>query len=129
MGGTDTPAAGFALGVERLLLLLKEQNKLVDNEATSIYIVTDGDKAHKKSLSISLLLNEHFDNLVIYNDLSYSSFKAQFKKANKHNVDYALIIGEDELLSNVYSLKPMKSSDEQLKLNEGELISYIAKLI
>jgi histidyl-tRNA synthetase len=78
-------------------------------------------------LSISLLLNEHFDNLVIYNDLSFSGFKAQFKKANKHNVDYALIIGEDELLSNVYSLKPMKSSDEQLKLNESELISYIAK--
>jgi histidyl-tRNA synthetase len=127
MGGTDTPAAGFALGVERLLLLLKEQNKLLDNKATSIYIVTDSDKAHEKSLSISLLLNEHFDNLVIYNDLSYSSFKAQFKKANKHNVDYALIIGEDELLSNVYSLKPMKSSDEQLKLNESELISYIAK--
>jgi histidyl-tRNA synthetase len=49
MGGTDTPAAGFALGVERLLLLLKEQNKLVDNKATSIYIVTDGDKAHEKS--------------------------------------------------------------------------------
>jgi histidyl-tRNA synthetase len=59
--------------------------------------------------------------------LSYSSFKAQFKKANKHNVDYALVIGEDELLSNVYSLKPMKSSDEQLQLNESELISYIAK--
>ena len=127
MGGTDTPAAGFALGVERLLLLLKEQNKLVANKAISIYIVTDGDKAHEKSLSISLLLNEQFDNLVIYNDLSNSSFKAQFKKANKHNVDYALVIGEDELLSNVYSLKPMKSSDEQLRLNESELISYIAK--
>jgi histidyl-tRNA synthetase len=129
MGGTDTPAAGFALGVERLLLLLKEQNKLVDNKATSIYIVTDGDKANEKSLSISLLLNEQFDNLVIYNDLSNSSFKAQFKKANKNNVDYALVIGEDELLSNIYSLKPMKSSDEQLKLNESELISYIAKQI
>ena len=58
-------------------------------------------------------------------NLSGGSFKSQFKKADKSGADYALIIGEDELLSQTVSLKNLRQSEEQLSIAEKDLVMYL----
>jgi len=127
MGGNPTTAVGFAIGLERLILLLQEQGVEADNTQDSIYIVALGDDAQIKSMQIANEIHKHLPNVIVYNDITLGSFKSQFKKADKANTDFALILGEEEIKNNQVSIKPLKGQGEQLTTSLEEIINYLSK--
>ncbi len=127
MGGKPCPAIGFALGLERLILLLQEQGLSIGTPPLSIYMVSLGDKAQLKSLQIAEQLRQALPEIILYNDTSLSSFKSQFKKADKTKADFAIILGEEELNNNKVAIKPLKSQGEQQQMHLEDAIQYFKK--
>jgi len=124
MGGKPTPAVGFALGLERLILLIEEQGLLINEIPLSIYIVALGESAQPKSMQIAAQLHHALPEAILYNDITLGSFKAQFKKADKANADYALILGEEEIKNKQIAIKPLKGQGEQQTMSLEEAIQY-----
>jgi histidyl-tRNA synthetase len=124
MGGNPTKAVGLAIGLERLILLLTEQNIKTKSNKLLIYMATLGEQAQLKSMQIANTLHNALPDVIIHNDISLGSFKSQFKKANKINADFAFILGEEELNNNQVSIKPLKSQNKQQTLSLDEAIKY-----
>ena len=124
MGGKPTDAVGLAIGLERLILLLEEQNIKADNQPLSIYMITSGDAVQLKSMQIAKKLHDEIPSVTIFNNITLGSFKSQFKKADKVSADFALILGEEELNNNQVSIKPLKSQEQQQTLSLDEAIKY-----
>ena len=126
LGGSPTPAVGVAMGAERLLLLLQtlDQN-WVETKPSTYFIIASDDLALQKGLALSEQLRNAEPSWRVITNLSGGSFKSQFKKADKSGADYALIIGEDELLSQTVSLKNLRQSEEQLSIAEKDLVMYL----
>ena len=117
LGGPNTPAIGFAAGLERLILAMDIDFNKLEN-SPHIYIVSLGDAAIKFSLSLAQELREKKDVIVI-NDTLKRSLKSQMKEANKLKAKYALIIGDNEIKNKTFCLKNMNSGEqEQLSLNK-----------
>lgn len=109
LGGIDTPAVGFASGVERLLYLMSENNKLRDFN-TEIYIATMGEK--REVVKAIELADELRKYLSVETDICSRSFNAQLKYANKIGAENLLVIGEEELKTNTTKIKNMKTGKE-----------------
>ena len=108
MGGGKTPAIGFAIGLERLILIAgKGLDKSRDPD---IYIVNKGKLAESLAIALSRKLS-NFD-LVTELDLSGSSFSKQFKKANKCNAKSVVVIGDEEAKKKEFSIKLFSNSNE-----------------
>ncbi len=121
MGGKPTKAIGFALGLERIALLV---NKQLTTKPLSICLIASGDMAQKKSLKIAEILHKNFINLVVDNDMSFASFKAQFKKADKKNISYAIIIGENEVNNNNVTIKSLATKQQQTLLDK-DIVNFL----
>lgn len=125
LGGKDVPAVGFAMGVERLLLILEETKCIPDLQVNpEIFIVTGSDKCIEAAIVLSRRLRKN--GYYVVSDLHRRSMKAQFRDANKLGVKYCVIIGEDELAKGAYQLKNMNTG-EQKELSADDLISLFAK--
>lgn len=109
---------GFALGVERLLLTLENNNIEIENpKATDIFIATIGENAQAKSFKILKDLREN--HISADKDHLDRSLKAQFKYADKLNAKYTIVIGDDELSNDEVKLKNMTTSEQTtIKLSE-----------
>jgi len=126
LGGRAGHAAGFAMGMERLLALLEEEGNLPDQPRPHIYMVTFGDEAEQAGLVLSEKLRSQLPGLRLINNCGGGGFKAQMKRADKSQADFALILGEDELTNQSVSLKPLREAGaEQLSLNHDELIERL----
>jgi len=114
LGGSHTPAIGFGLGMDRIILLLKECNLVPDKRQVDIYFTVMNSDIFPKVYN---LINNLRDlGYVIDIDICNRSFNAQMKYAGKINCRYICIIGEDELKENLCSLKNMNTS-EQVKIS------------
>lgn len=122
LGGKSTPACGFAIGIERIILLLENTN-LVTNIHPDIYIVNLGNESRNKAFMISELLRD--ENYKVNINLDSSSFKSQMKKADKSNAKIALIIGEDELKNNLIQVKLIRKDGSQIEVKEKDVLSFI----
>jgi len=111
LGGKSTPAIGFAAGIERLILALNVKDETLI-QRPDIYIITIGEDALQYSLNIAELLRINKEFIVITDTLR-RSIKAQMKEANKLNVKYAIIIGDDELKNNQATIKNMDSGKQE----------------
>ena len=109
---------GFALGAERLLLTLENNNIEIENpKSTDIYIATIGDAA--KTKSFKLIKDLRSNHISADNDHLDKSLKAQFKYSDKLNAKYTVVIGDDELANDTATLKNMKTSEQTtIKLSE-----------
>ncbi len=109
LGGNDTQAIGWAIGVERLVLLLKELRPLPGLEP-DFYIVSKGEKAEAQALKIAQILRSN--NLKVELDLSSSAFGKQLKRADRSGAPIALILGDEEAQNQTVKLKWLKSAQE-----------------
>ena len=123
MGGTPTPAVGFATGLERVLLALEKQGLLPDaRKQTDAFVVALGEAAQKPAFR--LLQQLRGAGLTALMDYAGRSMKAQMKQAGKAGARFALILGEDEIKENAVMLKDMKKSQQQ-KVSLDEVIDQI----
>ena len=121
LGGDDSPGVGFALGIERLLLLLEEEK--TDN-VSDLYIAALGDSAAMEALRIqSEMIHK---GLSVSTDVMGRSLKAQMKYADKLGAQFVLIIGEDELANGKYTLRNMSTKEQQEILPDELEKLYVA---
>lgn len=111
LGGKNTPAVGFAMGIERLLLIL-EQSELFPQFPSKIdfYIIFQDTNYISYALKIANILRKLGYNVVC--ELERRSFKAQMREANKLQAKYAAIIGESEFENHSVSIKNMETSEQ-----------------
>jgi len=126
LGGRCTPAVGLAMGVERLVLLLKTLNAVPEEIASipAIYMVSVGDVA-PYALSVAEQLRDELPSIKISSHFGGGSFKNQMKKADKSAASMAFIIGEDEKQQQCVTVKYLRNNAEQQTLNIAELISLL----
>lgn len=110
-GGQSTPAVGFATGVERLMEMYNENNTQSEDRKPDLYILSLGDMENQKALELALKLRK--DGLVIEKDIFERSFKSQMKYADKIKSKNLLVIGENELNSNIAKIKNMQTGEEK----------------
>ena len=125
LGGDHTPACGFALGLERILLLI-EKNQITHLINPDIYILNLGNDARKKAINVAELLRDQ--NYKVAVNLDGASFKSQMKKADKSNAAIALIIGDDEIEKKSIKIKLLRKNESQEDVLEQDLLSYIEGL-
>ncbi|MFR8643768.1 MAG: histidine--tRNA ligase, partial [Monoglobus pectinilyticus] len=113
LGGKPTPGIGFAMGIERLILILKSQGiELGESLGPNIFVASIGDNA---SLTAQKLVYDlRNKGLWAERDLCDRSVKAQMKYANKLGACYSIVIGDDEVLNNKASLKNMDTGEETI---------------
>ena len=115
MGGKPTPACGWALGIERMLELLHQEQLIPENETCQIYIVHQS--AHHAMLIAEQLRRANLNVLLhCTSDGGIASFKTQMKKADASGATYAVIIGPDEIANHTVQLKSLRAD---LEHNQG----------
>lgn len=106
MGGNPTPALGFGMGIERLLLLIENSNTpLPEDKTCDLYIAPMGEKASIKATEIANKIR--FDGFEVQTDLCGRGLKAQMKYADKINAKFTLVLGDNELDTNTAEIKDM----------------------
>ncbi|MDC1220588.1 histidine--tRNA ligase [Candidatus Thioglobus sp.] len=129
MGGSPTPAIGFAMGLERIALLIQDKKSQIVNKRCQLYFVVLGDKAQIESMKLSKKILQALPNITLSNDLSMGSLKSQMKKADKSNADFALILGEEELSNNQLSIKPLKGQGVQQSIELEGIIQHLQEIL
>ena len=126
MGGKPCPAVGFALGLERLILLIQEQKLTLKNMRLCVYMVVSNERneIQQQSLKIATQLRQALPEIILYNDVSLGSFKTQFKKADKANADFAIILGAEEFDNQRIAIKPLKTQTQQQTMSLDKAIQY-----
>ncbi len=109
LGGTPTPAIGFAMGIERLVALMKLAGADAPATAPDVYLVAQGDAAQRRGLGLAEQLRDAIPGLKVETNLGGGNFKAQFRRADRSGARLALILGDDELLRGVAALKPLRA--------------------
>jgi histidyl-tRNA synthetase len=122
LGGKPTPACGFAIGLERVFLLM-QQYGVTANNAPDIYLINVGELAESKALNIAETLRS--DGLSVVLHAGGGGFKTQMKKADRSGARYAAILGEDEMASNEISLKPLLEQGEQQRYQLHQVVQKI----
>lgn len=110
LGGIPTPAIGFGLGMDRIVLLIKEYNLYKEEGNADIYFTLFDSKNYVKIYDLISKLRDA--GYIVDVDICNRSFKAQMKYADKINAKNICIIGDDELNSNICKIKNMKSSEQ-----------------
>jgi len=129
MGGNPTPAIGFAIGIERLILLIKDQTNKLEKNKAHLYFVALGEKSQMVSMKLARDIHSALPDVIITNDMSLGSLKTQMKKANKSNADFALILGEEELSNNQLSVKPLKGQGGQQLIKLEGIIQHLQEIL
>lgn len=128
LGGKATPGVGFAMGVERLVLLLETLDLLPAelNRAADVYVCAFGEAAELAALTLVERLRDELPGLRLLLNTGGGSFKSQFKKADKSGARYALILGDDELAARVVGCKPLRDDSEQQSVAWDALAEHLA---
>ena len=116
IGGANTPAVGFGMGIDRLIILLKEYglDKSIKNKV-DVYFLTDDNTYFSIAKYVDKLRSIGY---VVETNISNKSFNAQFKYANKIEASFVIILGENELKNNECVFKNMSTGDqENIKLD------------
>jgi histidyl-tRNA synthetase len=125
LGGHPTPAIGFAMGVERVLLLLQANQLLPEISSPWIYILSIGADAKVDAVRLAELLRNQFATVKIINDTSSSSLKSQMKRADKSGAQMALIIGEEEGKTDTISVKFLRQTIAQQSVTRSNLVEFL----
>ncbi len=114
LGGKPTPAAGFAMGIERLVALLMEDEKIaVPADRPQIYLVVVGEGAERAGMTIAERLRRALPGLRLQLNCGGGSFKSQLKRADRSGAEMALILGEDELVQESITIKPLRGGEQR----------------
>ena len=135
LGGPETPAIGWALGMERLLLVLEAAAKadpmgpaarLVSARAPDAYLVNRGERAESVGLALARALRQQ--GLTVELDGSGASFGKQFKRADRSGARWAVVLGDEEAERSEVRLKPLKQQSEESTVALSEIAAMVGLL-
>jgi histidyl-tRNA synthetase len=129
LGGRPTPAAGFAMGLERLLSLMEEAQVTPVAHLPHAYVVMAGEQALSHGLLLGEALRDQMPGLRLLNHCGGGSLKNQLKRADKSGALVALIIGEEELAQGQITIKFLRQQQEQRTVLESEVIIILSSLL
>ena len=112
LGGKPTPAVGFGLGIERLLLLIDELGLAVPSSAPDVYAILPDASALAQAMPVLEALRA--EGVAVQMHAGGGSFKSQFKKADASGARFALVFGADELARGEVAVKPLRGDGEQV---------------
>ena len=128
LGGKATPAVGFAMGVERLVLLMETLELTNVRRPVDAYVVTMGDGARMAGMQLAEKLREEVAGLRVMTHFGGGNFKKQFKRADNVGAAVALVLGENEMASNTVVVKDLRGG-EQETMAQNEVAAKLAELI
>lgn len=128
LGGKPTNAVGFAMGLERLVLMLETLELDDVRPAVDVYVVTAGEGTLMAGMKLAEALREQLPELRVMNHFGGGNFKKQFKRADKVGAHVALVLGENEVEQNNVVVKDLKGG-EQSTVAQDELVSQLQKLL
>jgi histidyl-tRNA synthetase len=124
LGGKATPAAGFAMGIERLIVLLQDQG-FTYNSSVDVYLALQGDAAQRSGMIFAETLRDRLPTLSLQVNCGGGGFKSQLKKAHKSAAKIALILGEDEVNHQTVTVKHLRKAIDQQTLPQAEVHALI----
>lgn len=125
LGGKPTPACGFAMGMERLLALLQDQDTSVmtQTDGPQVYVMHQGEAARSAAFLVAEKMR--VAGLTVVFHCGEGGFKAQMKRADALGASYGLLLGDDELKTCQVTLKPMRGQGPQVALTLEQAIALI----
>ena len=128
LGGQAAPAIGWALGEERIVELMRLQNRSEDAAAPDVYLALAGAAAESAGLPLAETLRDAVPGLRIETNSGGGSFKSQLKRADRSGARFALILGEDEMTRRVVTLKPLREDEAQRQVPLEGLAGELRRL-
>ena len=126
LGGHATSGVGFAMGLERLVLLVQEVNKSIPvKSAVDIYVVYQGEGTTLAAFQLAEKLRSELPHLSTMLHCSGGNFKKQFKRADKSGATLALVLGESEVQNNQVVVKHLLGGAEQQTIDVDNLIEHV----
>jgi histidyl-tRNA synthetase len=127
IGGKPAPAAGFAMGNERLIALIRDAARRPGRRVPQAYVVFQGEGTLEYAFALAEELRSK--NYAIVLHAGGGSFKSQMKKADASGAPCALIVGEDELRANEVSLKLLRQNEEQVRVKRDRLAETLTNAL
>ncbi len=123
LGGKPQPGCGFAMGVERLIELMKQSGSVPAVEQPDAYIAYQGEGTLQAAFTTAEALRDAGLQIVLH--AGGGGFKSQLKRADASAARYAVILGEDEIKNGKLSLKPLRGQGEQATIELMQAIESI----
>jgi histidyl-tRNA synthetase len=108
LGGVDTPGVGWAMGQERIVMLLQKRDAELLRQRPQVYLVLVGEHAQIPGFKLAEQLRDAWPELALQVNLGDGSFKTQFKRADKSGAEFALVLGDDEAARGVVAVKALR---------------------
>ncbi|MGL4224671.1 MAG: histidine--tRNA ligase [Vibrio sp.] len=128
LGGKPTPAVGFAMGLERLVLMMETLGNTDVRRSVDVYMVTAGEGTLLAGMKLAEQLREQVPGLRIMSHFGGGNFKKQFKRADKVGAAIALVLGEDEVTAQTVVVKDLIGG-EQSTVAQAQVASLLAHLV
>jgi histidyl-tRNA synthetase len=125
LGGKPAPAAGFAMGIERLLALVEAGGRPIAVAIPDVYIVHAGEAASTWAWQVAGALRAA--GLAVLMHCGGGSFKSQMKKADASRARFAVILGDDEAAAQELTLKPLREAAEQVRVTLAQATDFLKK--
>jgi histidyl-tRNA synthetase len=126
LGDRATPAVGLAIGLERVITLLKmAEETAVEENIVDVYFLVVGDKAQQQGIIIADQIRQALPNLRMLTHCGGGGMKNQFKRADKSGAKYAIILGDDEIEKNMLTLKNLRVEEPQQLLSLSDLVERL----
>jgi histidyl-tRNA synthetase len=129
LGGIDTPGVGWAMGQERIVMLLQKQNVEFIENRPQIYLVLVGERAQIPGCKLAEQLRDAWPDLAVQINLGGGSFKTQFKRADKSGAQFALVLGDDEAARGVVAVKALRRELAQEECPTEQISERIGTLL
>lgn len=125
IGGTPTPATGFAVGLERVVALMQTQENAPTPRPPHAYLLAVGDEAQRAAHALAEQLRDALPRLRLLVDAGPGNFKRKMKSADRSLADLALILGEDEVRAQQITCKNMRDGGGQLTVDRAQMVGAV----
>ena len=123
LGGKPAASIGFAMGIERLLLLVRDYGSLQVSDAPDVFVMQQGDGATLAAMKLAATLRENGFNVAQFS--GSTKLKNQFKRADQSGARFGLIIAESEVAENTVTIKDLRGENGQITVPVAQMISQI----
>ena len=129
LGGEPTPAVGFAMGIERVVELIRQAGIAPAQPGPDVYVIASGERATRAGLALVERLRDELPQVRFEMNQGGGNFKAQFRRADRSGARLGLILGEDELERGAAALKPLRQEAAQVDCPLAELPARVPAML